>query len=119
MPLNRISGLAKYYQLKRKITHGNAADQLHASRWYKADLFITCDEAFHGVLTDIATQHYPEKPIPMLADRSAASLAGQLEAFITKSSAMNRTQQPRSYLCLKNGPGRRRSAGTILLNIGS
>ena len=50
MPLNRLTGLVSYYQLQQKITHGNAADQIHASCWLTNDLFITADRGFYDAL---------------------------------------------------------------------
>ena len=54
MPLNRLIGLVKFYQLAQKVTHVNAADQLHAGHWLRSDLFLTADRPFHSVLTRIA-----------------------------------------------------------------
>jgi len=82
LPLNRLTGLVWFYQLKKKITHGNAADQLHASHWFKSDLFVTADRTFHEILTDIAVRHYPGRPSPALVDRSASSAADQIENLL-------------------------------------
>jgi hypothetical protein len=46
-----------YYQLKQKITHGNAADQIHASCWLTNDLFITADRGIYEALAS-AARHF-------------------------------------------------------------
>src|ERR1017187_2377110 len=79
LPLNRLTGLVSFYQLQQKITHGNAEDRLHATHWFASDLFITADRAFHDVLTTTATNHYPNRPLPVLIDRSGNSVAAQLQ----------------------------------------
>jgi len=81
MPLNRLTGLVSFYQLKQKITHGNAADQIHASCWLESDLFITADRGFYEALA-AAAQHYPHRPLPILVDRAAPSFASQLEKIL-------------------------------------
>jgi hypothetical protein len=82
LPLNRLTGLIAFYQLQKKITHGNAVDQLHASHWLTSDLFVTADRAFHDVLTEVAT-HYHNQPRPALIDRSATSVSAQLERLLS------------------------------------
>ena len=84
VPLNRLTGLVAYYQLLRKISHGNAVDQLHSGHWLRSDLFVTADKAYHQVLTDVATHHYPRRPLPVLADRSAPSFVSQLKTLLAK-----------------------------------
>jgi hypothetical protein len=84
MPLNRLVGLVDFYQLQKKISHGNAADQLHAGYWLRSDLFVTADRAFHEVLTEVRNRHYPERPLPVLAERSAVSFVSQLEGFLSE-----------------------------------
>jgi len=82
VPLNRLMGLVGDYQTDHKITHGNAQDQIHAGNLLNADLFLTADRAYHAVLGDVVTHHYPEVKCPVLLDRNAPSA---LEAL---SSAM-------------------------------
>lgn len=82
LPLNRLTGLVAFYQLQNKITHGNAADQLHANHWLRSDLFVTADRAFHEILTDVAI-HYPNRPRAALIDRSATSASVQLERLLS------------------------------------
>ena len=82
LPLNRLTGLVDFYQLKKKISHGNATDQLHASQWLRSDLFVTADRAFHEILTEVAS-HYPGRGLPVLADRSSPSFASQLEVMLS------------------------------------
>jgi len=83
LPLNRLTGLIAFYQLRKKITHGNAADQLHASHWLRSDLFVTADRAFYDILSEVATRHYPNQPHPVLIERSATTVRGQLEPYLT------------------------------------
>jgi len=82
MPLNRLTGLMDYYQLKQKITHGNAADQIHASCWYKNDLFMTADRGLHEALASVA-QHFQGHPSPAIVGRDMPSFAAQLEYILT------------------------------------
>jgi hypothetical protein len=84
MPLNRLTGLVGFYQLRQKITHGNAADKIHASAWMLNDLFITADRAFYETLNHVAGQHYPDRQSPAFVERSAASFVTQLEALIVE-----------------------------------
>lgn len=82
VPLNRLTGLVYFYQTEHKVTHGNAADQLHAGHWLHSDLFLTADVTFHKVLTKVANAHYETKPKPVLVDRSAKSCLEQVEATV-------------------------------------
>jgi hypothetical protein len=82
LPLNRLTGLVAFYQLQQKITHGNAADQLHATRWLTSDMFVTADRAFHEILTAVATHHFPNRPHPVLVNRSASTMSDQLESLL-------------------------------------
>ena len=82
VPLNRLLGLIGYYQLTKKLTHGNATDQLHATHWLTKDLFITADQAFHSILTTTATNHYPDRTLPALVDRGATSATEQLHMIL-------------------------------------
>jgi hypothetical protein len=84
LPLNRLTGLIAFYQLQKKITHGNAVDQLHAGHWLTSDLFVTADRAFHDILSNVATNHYPSRPKPALIDQSATSATTQLEGFLSR-----------------------------------
>jgi hypothetical protein len=86
LPLNRLTSLIAFYQLQKKITHGNAADQIHASHWLTSDLFVTADRAFHNILTEVATKHYPYRTKPALIDRSATSALGQLQCVLSSYS---------------------------------
>lgn len=82
MPLNRLVGLVSFCQLEHKVSHGNAADQLHAGHWLREDLFFTADTAFHQVLKKVADVHFPQKPKPVLLDRGAPSCVKQVEAIL-------------------------------------
>jgi hypothetical protein len=82
MPLNRLCGLVAFYQLRKKISHGNAADQLHAGHWLRSDLFVTADRAFHEILTDVATAHNSDRPASAIVERSAASIIPQMERLL-------------------------------------
>ena len=83
MPLNRVTGLVAYYQLKQKINHGNAADQIHATSWFFCDLFITADSGFYEAISRlVAEQHYPGHALPVFVDRAASSFASQLDALL-------------------------------------
>jgi hypothetical protein len=86
MPLNRLTGLVSFYQLEEKITHGNAADQLHANHWLLSDLFFTADKAFFNVLRRIADQHFPDLPKPVFLIRTASSCAEQVERALRERS---------------------------------
>jgi hypothetical protein len=81
MPLNRLTGLVSFYQLKQKPTHGNAIDQIHATCWLTNDLFITADRAFYEALTS-AAGHYPGRRLPVLVNRELKSMASQLEEIL-------------------------------------
>jgi len=81
-PLNRLIGLISFYQLEHKISHGNAADQLHAGHWFSSDLFITADVAFYKVLSRVADVHYQDHSKPLLIDRSAGYCVDQVESLI-------------------------------------
>lgn len=81
MPLNRLTGLVSYYQLKQKITHGNSADQIHASCWLMHNLFVTADRAFHEALAS-AARHYPRHRAPALVNREDPSFASQLDSIL-------------------------------------
>jgi len=89
MPYNRLTGLVSYYQLRQKITHGNAADQIHSSCWLLSDLFITADRGFHEALSS-AARHYPGQPLPVLANRDSPSFALQLEQILTARGTLPR-----------------------------
>lgn len=82
MPKNHISGLANYYQLHLKLSPGNASDQIHACKLLDVDLFITADQRFHRILEIIVQQHYPHIRKPVLIDRSADSIAGELRRVL-------------------------------------
>ena len=87
VPLNRLTGLVGYYQTKRKITHGNAADQIHASHILDADLFVTADTAFHGVLLDVQTNHFPQSHCRIaLVERGASSAVAELCRVLDESA---------------------------------
>ena len=83
LPVNRLTGLIAFYQLQKKITHGNAVDQLHAGHWLTSDLVVTADRAFHEILFNVATHHYPSRPRHALIDRSATSATAQLERLLS------------------------------------
>lgn len=85
MPLNKLVGLVSFYQLSHKITHGNAADQLHAGHWLLEDLFFTADSAFYGVLKQIADVHFTRRRKPVFIDRQALSCVKQVEPILCKS----------------------------------
>jgi hypothetical protein len=50
---NATASLIDWAQLRRKITHGNAADALHATYLFDADYLITGDRAFFEALTTL------------------------------------------------------------------
>ncbi len=54
IPFNVVTGLAEYYQLFHKVSHGNFIDVLHANYLLTTDLMITADKSFHRVMTDIS-----------------------------------------------------------------
>jgi hypothetical protein len=80
-------GLVNFYQLEHKVTHGNAADQLHAGHWLRDDLLFTADAAFYEVLKKIADTHFPQRPKPVFIDRQAASCVGQVESVLVGKGA--------------------------------
>ena len=84
MPLNKLVGLVNFYQLEHKVTHGNAADQLHACHWLRQDLFLTADSAFHNVLAQIANVHFPRTPKPVFIDRQGSSCVTQVESILRR-----------------------------------
>jgi hypothetical protein len=71
-----------YYQLEHKFTHGNAADQIHASSWLTNDLFITADRDFFEVLSAAATR-YSTRRAPVFVDRGKESFASQFEEILS------------------------------------
>ena len=81
VPLNRLTGLISYYQLKQKISHGNSADQIHASCWLFNDLFLTADRGLFKALS-LAAQHFPNRSAPVLVDRAGSSFASQLDEIL-------------------------------------
>jgi hypothetical protein len=86
MPLNKLVGLVSFYQLSHKVTHGNAADQLHAGHWLRDDLFFTADSAFYSVLMQIADAHFKRRPKPVFIDRQAPSCVKQVEPILCQSA---------------------------------
>lgn len=94
LPLNRLTGLITFYQLKRKITHGNAADQIHGSNWLLQDVFFTADRAFYNVLMDVRAHAFEDVWEPILVDRGNASCAAQIDAALSAISL--EPKRPRS-----------------------
>lgn len=82
VPKNRICGLVNFYQKEYKITHGNPADQIHASNLLDADVFITADKSFHAVLMKIVKKHFPSRSRPILLNRGAKSALEELRKAI-------------------------------------
>lgn len=72
-PLNRLTGLVGFYQLKHRITHGNFMDQLHANNLVSADVFLTADRAFYKVLMEVTGHHFPNAARPVLINKNAPS----------------------------------------------
>jgi hypothetical protein len=85
MPLNKLVGLVNFYQLQHKVTHGNAADQMHACHWLREDLFFTADSAFYDVLTQIANAHFARTPKPVFIDRQESSCVNQVEPILRQN----------------------------------
>jgi hypothetical protein len=79
---NRLTGLIRYYQLRHKITHGNARDQLHANYLLDVDLFFTADRAFHAILVEVVEKHLVGAAHPILLNRSAPSVLTELHATL-------------------------------------
>jgi hypothetical protein len=77
---NRITALVAYYQLHRKITHGNPFDQNHASNLLDVDYFFTCDRAFYEALSD-ARSHFTNAGEPVFLVREYDSVVEQLRAI--------------------------------------
>lgn len=84
VPRNRLMALAGFYQLKRKITHGNAEDLNHASHLLDVDYFLTADKSFYGVLQDV-TRHFDKSGSPVLINRSAASAVEEIARAIREA----------------------------------
>jgi hypothetical protein len=82
VPRNRLMGLVRYYQLRRKITHGNARDQLHANHLLDADVFFTADQAFYACLVEVVEKHLVGPARPILLNRSAQSALGELSGAL-------------------------------------
>ena len=77
LPRNRLSGLASYFQLDYKTSHGNPGDALHANHLLDVDLFVTADATFFQVLRDIRNLMTCAARVA-LVDRAATSAAGEL-----------------------------------------
>ncbi len=78
MPLNRICGLATYFQLRHKIGHGNPLDGLHAGHLIDVDCFVTADRAFFAVCEAIGRVVNSVARIRLM-NRAAASTVTELE----------------------------------------
>lgn len=52
MPRNRLQSLIEYFQLKHKISHGNALDCIHATHSLNVNYFLTADKNFAKVLKE-------------------------------------------------------------------
>jgi hypothetical protein len=66
-----------------KITHGNAADQIHAGNLLDVALLFTVDRAYHAVLLEVAERHFPGVARPILVDRHALSALRELCSAIS------------------------------------
>jgi hypothetical protein len=55
VPFNTVQGLAEYFQLFRRITHGNQIDSIHANYLLTTDMVLTADRALYSVLSEIAS----------------------------------------------------------------
>ena len=79
VPLNRITGLADFFQLQAKIGHGNAYDRMHANFGTTVDAFLTCDKAFCNVLSSLKAYLGGSFATPVLVDRGACDVHAELE----------------------------------------
>ncbi len=86
LPLNRLTSLITFHQLKRKITHGNAVDQIHGSNWLLQDVFFTADRAFYDVLMDVRAHAFGNVLEPILLHRGSSSCAAQIDAALSNIS---------------------------------
>jgi hypothetical protein len=75
--LNRIMGLAEYYQLSQKVTHGNPNDALHANHLMDCDLFLTSDKGLFRTLLGVR-QHVADLASVVLVTRSAPSALAEI-----------------------------------------
>jgi hypothetical protein len=78
VPMNRITGLVSYQQMQGKYSHGNAYDSLHANYILHADVFVTADQGFHAVLTQIR-EHVNEAAEVLFVNRAAESAYSEIE----------------------------------------
>jgi hypothetical protein len=80
MPLNRSSGLAHYFQLAHKITHGNPGDILHTCYLLDVDVFVTADTAFANVLSEVQRRVPGSAQVAYIL-RGAASTLEELQGL--------------------------------------
>lgn len=84
VPKNRITALVDFYQLKHKITHGNAGDQMHACHMLDVDVFITADKAYYEVLCDVKN-HFTNCAKVVFLKRGATSALSELKSVLETS----------------------------------
>jgi hypothetical protein len=77
LPLNRTAGLSNYFQLRHKISHGNAVDALHACYLHDVDIFVTADKPFAAVLHEVAKLIVRPARV-LLINRAATSTLSEL-----------------------------------------
>ena len=73
VPYSRVTGLAAFYQLEHKITHGNAIDVLHASKMLSSDVFLTADRGLFHVLGSIGLHFNGGIAKPALVNQSSVT----------------------------------------------
>lgn len=82
VPFSHWSGLVAFAQLRQRISHGNAADQLHAAHALAVDVFVTADRHFASTL-GMARSHYPRSLAQVFYwDREAGSPLDRLESVL-------------------------------------
>jgi len=72
MPRSRVIGLAEYYQLKHRVSPGNAQDLNHSAYILDCDVFLTADRTFQLVLSDVRAW-VGSGGAPVLVDRQRTS----------------------------------------------
>lgn len=78
VPKNRITALVDFYQMKHKITHGNAGDQMHACHMLDVDVFATADKAYYQVLREVKN-HFTNCANVVFLKRGAESAIDEIK----------------------------------------
>lgn len=81
VPKNRITALADYYQMKYKITHGNAGDQMHTCHLLDVDVFVTADKTYCQVISEVKA-HFPACAKIVFVNRGAYSALDELKRVL-------------------------------------